>query len=113
MPAKKAAAKAAPKKGAAKGGAKGGKAKKKKWSKGKTREQLNNAVMWDKNLVKKLENDVPKFKVITISVISDRLKVNGSLARVALEYLTEKGLIKPVSFSSKIRVYTRALTEEE
>eukprot|EP01013_Petalomonas_cantuscygni_P034786 TRINITY_DN6276_c0_g1_i2.p2 TRINITY_DN6276_c0_g1~~TRINITY_DN6276_c0_g1_i2.p2 ORF type:complete len:111 (-),score=46.32 TRINITY_DN6276_c0_g1_i2:65-397(-) len=109
MPAKKAdAKKAAPKKGAAKGG----KAKKKKWSKGKTREMLNNAVMWDKNLVKKLENDVPKFKVISVAVISERLKVNGSLARQALAYLVEKGLIKNVSFNSKIRVYTRAVTEE-
>eukprot|EP00754_Rhynchopus_humris_P008586 Rhum_TRINITY_DN13771_c0_g1::Rhum_TRINITY_DN13771_c0_g1_i1::g.64412::m.64412/K02975/RP-S25e, RPS25; small subunit ribosomal protein S25e len=112
MPAKK-DAKAAPKKGAKSGGAsKGGKAKKKKWSKGKAREQLNNEVMWNKNLVAKLEKDIPKSKVITVSVISDRLKVNGSLARTALDYLTNKGLIKMVSFSSKIRVYTRATTEE-
>eukprot|EP01061_Rhynchopus_euleeides_P023960 TRINITY_DN3877_c0_g3_i2.p2 TRINITY_DN3877_c0_g3~~TRINITY_DN3877_c0_g3_i2.p2 ORF type:complete len:113 (+),score=53.12 TRINITY_DN3877_c0_g3_i2:51-389(+) len=110
MPAKKAAPKAAQK--SSKTNAKGGKAKKKKWSKGKTREMLNNAVMWDKNLVKKLENDVPKFKVISVAVISERLKVNGSLARQALAYLVEKGLIKNVSFSSKIRVYTRAITEE-
>merc|ERR1711991_276758 len=106
MPAKKAASKAAPKK-AGGSNSKGGKAKKKKWSKGKTREQLNNEVMWNNNLVKKLENDVPKFKVIT-----ERMKVGGSLAREALTYLTEKGLIKPVSFNSKIRVYTRAVEPE-
>eukprot|EP01064_Diplonema_japonicum_P003930 TRINITY_DN125_c0_g1_i1.p2 TRINITY_DN125_c0_g1~~TRINITY_DN125_c0_g1_i1.p2 ORF type:complete len:112 (+),score=47.46 TRINITY_DN125_c0_g1_i1:44-379(+) len=111
MPAKKAASKAAPKKGGS--ASKGGKAKKKKWSKGKTREQLNNAVMWDKNLVDKLERDVPKYKVITVSVISDRLKVNGSLARVALSHLVAKGMIKEVSFSSKIRVYTNTIVAEE
>eukprot|EP01059_Diplonema_ambulator_P008674 TRINITY_DN18348_c0_g1_i1.p1 TRINITY_DN18348_c0_g1~~TRINITY_DN18348_c0_g1_i1.p1 ORF type:complete len:112 (+),score=51.46 TRINITY_DN18348_c0_g1_i1:47-382(+) len=111
MPAKKAASKAAPKK--AGGASKGGKAKKKKWSKGKTREQLNNAVMWDKNLVDKLEREVPKYKVITVSVISERLKVNGSLARVALNHLSNKGLIKEVSFNSKIRVYTRATGSDE
>ncbi|KAJ9458520.1 40S ribosomal protein S25 [Diplonema papillatum] len=110
MPAKKAdAKKAAPKKGAAKGG----KAKKKKWSKGKTREQLNNAVMWDKNLVDKLEKDAPKYKVITTAILSERLKINGSLARQALFYLEQKGVIREVSFSSKIRVYTRAVNEEE
>eukprot|EP01061_Rhynchopus_euleeides_P036651 TRINITY_DN61868_c0_g1_i1.p2 TRINITY_DN61868_c0_g1~~TRINITY_DN61868_c0_g1_i1.p2 ORF type:complete len:111 (+),score=27.26 TRINITY_DN61868_c0_g1_i1:31-363(+) len=110
MPAKKAASKAAPKKA---GASKGGKAKKKKWSKGKTREQLNNAIQWDKNLVDKLEKEVPKYKVITISVISERLKVNGSLARQALSHLEEKGAIKCVSYGSKIRVYTRAIKDDE
>ena len=108
MPPKKAPAakKTDPKKGN-----KGGKAKKKKWSKGKAREQLNNAVFWDKNLKDKLEKEVPKYKVITVAVISERVKVNGSLARQALAYLEGLKLIKPVSVSSKIRVYTRAVEE--
>ncbi|KAJ9453973.1 40S ribosomal protein S25 [Diplonema papillatum] len=67
--------------------------------------------MWDKNLVDKLEKDAPKWKVITTAIVSERLKVGGSLARQALAYLEEKGAIKLVSFSSKIRVYTRTVEE--
>merc|ERR1712176_1252772 len=90
---------------------KGAKAKKKKWSKGKTREKLDNAVMWEKGTLAKLESEVPKYKVITISVISERLKVNGSMARAALVHLEQKGAIKPVSMSRGIKVYTRAVAE--
>merc|ERR1719453_2158136 len=107
MPAKKPdpkAKKAAPKKA---GQSKGGKAKKKKWSKGKTREKLDNAVMWEKGSLKKLKDEVPKYKVISIAVISERLKVNGSMARAALQYLEKEGLIKPVSVSRQVKVYTR------
>eukprot|EP00754_Rhynchopus_humris_P048496 Rhum_TRINITY_DN7823_c0_g1::Rhum_TRINITY_DN7823_c0_g1_i1::g.24814::m.24814/K02975/RP-S25e, RPS25; small subunit ribosomal protein S25e len=108
MPPKKADAKSSKKAAPKKGGSKGGKqAKKKKWSKGKTRDKLDNAVMWTKNSLDKLEKEVPNYKVITINAISERLKVNGSLARQALNHLEAKGAIKPVSFSSKIRVYTK------
>jgi len=39
----------------------------------------------------------------------DRLKLNGSLARVAMKDLEEKGLIKKVVSHSKMQVYTRAV----
>eukprot|EP00754_Rhynchopus_humris_P048497 Rhum_TRINITY_DN7823_c0_g2::Rhum_TRINITY_DN7823_c0_g2_i1::g.24816::m.24816/K02975/RP-S25e, RPS25; small subunit ribosomal protein S25e len=109
MPPKKADAKSSKKAAPKKGGSKGGKqAKKKKWSKGKTRDKLDNAVMWTKNTLDKLEKEVPNYKVITINAISERLKVNGSLARQALNHLEGKGAIRRVSFSSGIRVYTKA-----
>ncbi|KAK2195694.1 Ribosomal protein S25 [Babesia duncani] len=74
----------------------GGRAKKKKWVKVKTRDKLNNAVMYDKATYDKMLNDIPKSKLITISSISERLKVNGSLARQAIRELLSKGLIKPI-----------------
>eukprot|EP01062_Namystynia_karyoxenos_P029938 TRINITY_DN2242_c0_g1_i2.p4 TRINITY_DN2242_c0_g1~~TRINITY_DN2242_c0_g1_i2.p4 ORF type:complete len:114 (+),score=61.41 TRINITY_DN2242_c0_g1_i2:83-424(+) len=113
MPAKKpdAKKKAAPKKAGGKT-SKGAKAKKKKWSKGKTREKLDNDVMWSKGALGKLESEVPKYKVITIAVVSERLKVNGSMARAALRHLEQKGAIKPVSVSAGIKVYTRATKDE-
>jgi len=82
-------------------------AKKKKWSKGKTREKLQNAVLYDKATLDKLEKEVPKYKVITPSVVSDRLKVSVALALTGLKHLAKKKLIKLVSTSSKFRVYTR------
>jgi small subunit ribosomal protein S25e len=89
-----------------------GKAKK-KWSKGKTRESLNNAVMWEKGMIEKLKTEVPKYKVITPTVVSDRLKVTVSLAAEGLKYLAKQGTIRLVSNSGKYVVYSRNITKEE
>src|SRR3989344_1937195 len=49
-----------------------------KWSKGKTKEKLNNLVLFDQATYEKLLKEVPTYKLITPSVISERLKINGS-----------------------------------
>merc|ERR1712113_1151384 len=74
----------------------GGKAKKKKWSKGKVRDKLNNLILFDKPTYEKLYKEVPNYKLITPAVVSERLKIRGSLARRALIELKSKGLIKEV-----------------
>ncbi|GJX11078.1 gypsy type transposase [Tanacetum coccineum] len=65
----------------------GGKQKKKKWSKGKQKEKVNNMVLFDKATYDKLLSEAPKFKLITPSILSDRLRINGSLARKAIKDL--------------------------
>ncbi|CAK0804044.1 unnamed protein product [Prorocentrum cordatum] len=93
----------------------GGKSKKKKWSKGKVKEKLANLIaplaprspkgarpgrLWDA-----LRS---KAKLITTAIVSERLKVNGSVARQAIRHLEEKGLIAPVGErSSSMLIYTR------
>merc|ERR1712071_465774 len=74
----------------------GGKAKKKKWSKGKVRDKLNNLVLFDQSTYDNLYKEVPAYKLITPAVVSERLKIRGSLARKALNELQQKGLIKQV-----------------
>merc|ERR1712087_827201 len=91
----------------------GGKAKKKKWSKGKTRDKLNNLVLFDKGTYDKLYKEVPTYKLITPSIVSERLKVRGSLARRALIELTEKGLIKQVVAHRSQFIYTRVTKDNE
>merc|ERR1711931_444688 len=91
----------------------GGKAKKKKWSKGKTRDKLNNLVLFDKNTYDKLYKEVPTYKLITPSIVSERLKVRGSLARRALGELEGKGLIKLVSAHRSQIIYTRVTKDNE
>merc|ERR1711987_5333 len=91
----------------------GGKAKKKKWSKGKTRDKLNNLVLFDKPTYDKLLKEVPTYKLITPSIVSERLKVRGSLARKALHELAQKGLIKQVVQHSAQLIYTRVTKDEE
>jgi ribosomal protein S25 len=62
-----------------------------KWSKGKVRDKLNNLVLFDKATYDKMLKEVPSYKLITPSVVSERLKVRGSLAKQALRELHAKG----------------------
>ncbi|XP_055710198.1 40S ribosomal protein S25 [Phlebotomus papatasi] len=89
-------------------GSGGGKAKKKKWSKGKVRDKLNNQVLFDKATYDKFLKEVPHWKLITPSVVSERLKVRGSLAKQALNELRENGHIKLVVKHHSQLIYTRA-----
>merc|ERR1712183_33710 len=111
MPPKKDAGKAAPAK--KKDASSGGKAKKKKWSKGKVRDKLNNLVLFDKATYDKLYKEVPSYKLITPSVVSERLKVRGSLARFALQELEGKGLIRLVDKHHAQFIYTRSTKAED
>merc|ERR1712029_952437 len=104
----KAGAKGAPAKNPKKKeGGGGGKAKKKKWSKGKTRDKLNNLVLFDKLTYEKLLKEVPTYKLITPSIVSERLTVRGSLARKALIELEKQGKIKEIVRHSSQMIYTR------
>uniref|UniRef100_A0A0E0BFG1 signal-recognition-particle GTPase n=1 Tax=Oryza glumipatula TaxID=40148 RepID=A0A0E0BFG1_9ORYZ len=85
-----------------------GKQKKKKWSKGKQKEKVNNSVLFDKATYDKLLSEVPKYKQITPSVLSERLRINGSLARQAIKDLESRGAIRVVSVHSSQLIYTRA-----
>ncbi|KAK8263261.1 hypothetical protein V6Z11_D12G030500 [Gossypium hirsutum] len=71
----------------------GGKQKKKKWSKGKQKEKVNNMVLFDQATYDKLLSEAPKYKLITPSILSDRMRINGSLARKAIRELMARGLI--------------------
>ncbi|KAJ7527676.1 hypothetical protein O6H91_16G066000 [Diphasiastrum complanatum] len=86
----------------------GGKQKKKKWSKGKQKEKVNNMVLFDQGTYDKLLSEVPKYKLITPSVLSDRLRITGSLARKAIKELMSRGSIRLVSAHSTQQIYTRA-----
>lgn len=86
----------------------GGRAKKKKWSKEKSKDRINNATMFDKPTWDKLLKEIPKAKLITPAIISERIKVNGSLARQAIRALEHQGHIMRVGEpSSKLMIYTR------
>ena len=68
----------------------GGKAKKKKWSKGKSRDKLNNLVLFDQGTYDKLYKEVPTYKLITPSIVSERLKVriqNWKISEMMSDYL--------------------------
>merc|ERR1711908_118008 len=90
----------------------GASAKKKKWSKGKVREKLNNLVCFDQATYDKMMKEAATFKLVTPSAISERLKINGSLARRAIKELLKAASIKLVDKHSSQYIYTRNTTEE-
>ncbi|KAJ2315611.1 40S ribosomal protein S25 [Coemansia sp. RSA 2611] len=81
---------------------------KKKWSKGKVQDKANNAVYFNAETLAKLEKEVPTYKLITPSVLVDRMRINGSLARRALRELEARGAIRLVSAHNSQLLYTRA-----
>jgi len=82
-------------------------AKKKKWSKGKVKDKANNAVLLDKATYDKLFKEVGSYRFVSVSVLVERLKINGSLARKALRELEAKNIIKPIEKHSAQQIYTR------
>ncbi len=111
-------------------GSSGGKAKKKKWSKGKVRDKLNNMVsfisnfsfilviiidlqvLFDKPTYDKCVKDLPQYKLITPAIVCERFKVRGSLARSIIRELVRRGLIRPVVKHSRQEIYTRSSKED-
>jgi len=89
----------------------GGKGKKKKWSKGKTRDKVDNKVLMSKEQHDRLHSEVPKMKLITVSAVVEKLKISGGLARRALRDLAEEGKIRPVLLSRAQQIYTRNIGE--
>merc|ERR1719348_1087318 len=63
--------------------------------------------------MEKLMKEVPSYKLITPSVVSERLKVRASLARSALDDLEEQGLIKRVVAHHAQIIYTRSTMAED
>ena len=70
------------------------------------KDKAQHAVILDKQTSEKLYKDVQSYRLVTVAVLVDRLKINGSLARKCLADLEEKGQIKPVVGHSKMKIYS-------
>lgn len=57
---------------------------------------MNNAVFLDAKGYEKIAKEAPKIQVLTISIVCDKFKINGSVARKLLRDLESKGLVKRV-----------------
>lgn len=85
----------------------GGKKSKKKWSKGKVKDKAQHHITLDQPLYDRIMKEAATYKLVTVSVLVDRLKIGGSLARVALKDLESKGIIKQVIGHSKQYTYSK------
>ncbi|CAH02204.1 Rps25a/Rps25b [Kluyveromyces lactis] len=90
----------------------GGKKSKKKWSKKSHKDKAKHAVVLDQDKFDRIMKEAPTYRYVSVSVLVDRFKLGGSLARVALRHLENEGIIKPVSKHSKQAIYTRATASE-
>merc|ERR1712113_832027 len=97
----------------------GQKSKKKKWSKGRSREQANHKVLLEsEGEWASIQKDLSSMKVITAATMIERFGVNGSLARSLMKKAAAEGIIKSVESADckSLPLYTRAtlaLDEEE
>ncbi|CAD6569616.1 MAG: hypothetical protein CYPHOPRED_003476 [Cyphobasidiales sp. Tagirdzhanova-0007] len=89
-----------------------GKGKKKKWSKGKVKDKAQNLIVLDKPTYDRIYKEVPTYKLISVSVLIDRMKIGGALARKAINTLEKEGLIKRVVHARSQFIYTRATAAE-
>ncbi|EPB91022.1 30S ribosomal protein S25e [Mucor circinelloides 1006PhL] len=78
-----------------------------KWSAKKVKDKANNLVILDKPTYDRLFKEVPTYKLISQSVLVDRLKLNGSLARIAIRELEAQGLIKAISRHHSQVIYSK------
>lgn len=64
-------------------------------------------VVLDKPTYDRILKEVPTYKMISQSVLIDRMKINGSLARVAIQHLVREGQIKKVIHHHGQLVYSK------
>jgi small subunit ribosomal protein S25e len=89
----------------------GGKAaKKKKWSKGKVKDKAQHAVTLDKPTYDRILKEAPTFRFISQSILIERLKINGSLARIAIRHLEKEGAIKRIVHHHSQLIYSMSLS---
>ncbi|CEP64912.1 40S ribosomal protein eS25 LALA0_S15e00210g [Lachancea lanzarotensis] len=86
----------------------GGKKSKKKWSKKSHKDKAQHAIVLDQEKYDRIMKEVPTYRYVSVSVLVDRLKLGGSLARIVLRQLEQDGVIKPVSKHSTQAIYSRA-----
>lgn len=70
------------------------------------KDKAQHAVILDKATNDRLQKDVQSYRLVTVAILVDRLKINGSLARKALADLEERGQIKKVVAHSKCTIYS-------
>uniref|UniRef100_A0A915DAR9 40S ribosomal protein S25 n=1 Tax=Ditylenchus dipsaci TaxID=166011 RepID=A0A915DAR9_9BILA len=77
---------------------------------GRRERSVTSSQTWRSSIKPHMTN-YPLVKLITPSVVSERLKVRASLAKAGLRELLAKGLIKCVVKHGSQLVYTRAITK--
>lgn len=81
--------------------------KKKKWSKDKVKEKIENQNFIDIKLYERIVKEISKDKLITPNMLTSRFRISCSLAKKLLIDLSERKMIKMIKFSSKQSLFTK------
>lgn len=81
---------------------------KKKWTTGKTKEDVNRLVIIDPELFKKIVKDVANMKVITKTTITERYNINLYSSIRILRYLCENEIIGCLGTGRRLSIYCGA-----
>merc|ERR1712129_502522 len=84
------------------------KSKKKKWAKGRVKEKKNNNSVLMADDYSTAIKDIPKMKCITVSTVSEKLRVTGSLAHRLIRKLYKEGTLKRICDSGGFLLYTKS-----
>ena len=98
----------------AKAAANSRKGSKKKWTTGKVKDKLNNAVLLDPKQFKEIEKSLPSMKIITLSTVAEKFKVVHSIARQMIRYFAAQKKIELVDYHQQCPLYAgKAPVKEE
>nr|UXY87257.1 40S ribosomal protein S25 [Cryptomonas sp.] len=81
--------------------------KRKKWSKGKSKEKSNNMVLIDRETYERVIKEVCKNKLLTPSNLTERFHISCSLAKKIFKNLVSYDLISEFKRSNKQSIYIK------
>merc|ERR1712228_286942 len=84
------------------------KSKKKKWAKGRVKEKKNNAAVLMPDDYSGAMRDIPKMKLVSVSAVSEKLRITGSLAKRLIRKLAKEGTLTKRYDSAGFLLYTKS-----
>ena len=72
------------------------KGSKKKWSKGKVKEKRNFDVFVSPTVMKDMEKEIPKMRLVTPAIVAERFKIVASVSRKVIRHFASIDKIKPL-----------------
>merc|ERR1711897_93650 len=84
------------------------KSKKKKWAKGRVKEKKNNMAVLMPDEYTAAMRDIPKMKLVSVSTVSEKLRITGTLAYRLIRKLANEGTLKKRYDSGGFLLYTKS-----
>merc|ERR1712129_179789 len=84
------------------------KSKKKKWAKGRVKEKKNNMPVLMPDDYSAAMKDIPKMKLVSVSAVSEKFRIPGSLAHRLIRKLSTDGTLKKRYDSGGFLLYTKS-----
>merc|ERR1712190_348158 len=84
------------------------KSKKKKWAKGRVKENKNNMPVLMPDDYSEAMKSIPKMKLVSVSSVSEKFRITGSLAHRLIRKLASDGTLKKRYDSGGFLLYTKS-----